>query len=264
MQFLLWKNFPKIWRFCKILNFLLKSLYILKFFEFRHTEIAVFFATLFYVYGLNLVFVSCKSNALRCFIWNNFFTKTSEHDLSLTSITFDLGWPRIQFFQRMRIIDARRGTENFKALFPTEFGLLTKTHQGALWPPSSGCGLNHWDEACLLWTVMAVLMMMSSVLSASVVPFPPSSRSQQLKHCQPILRTTLTTWTIFMQLLTLFTGLCWLWTYIKPADQTAWALEFCLSVPMISPFRLRRSVLYRSDRESFPRTGNALTSYRHV
>ena len=65
-----------------------------------------------------------------------FLTKTAEHDLSLTSITFDLGWPRvIFFFQRMRRIDARRGTENFKALFPTEFELLTKNHQGAQRPP---------------------------------------------------------------------------------------------------------------------------------
>ena len=30
----------------------------------------------------------------------------------------------------MRRIDARRGTESFKALFPTEFELLTKNHQG--------------------------------------------------------------------------------------------------------------------------------------
>ena len=44
----------------------------------------------------------------------------------------------------MRRIDARRGTQNFKALFPTEFELLTKNHQGALWPPPpppSGRGL---------------------------------------------------------------------------------------------------------------------------
>ena len=64
-----------------------------------------------------------------------FLTKTAEHDLSLTSITFDLGWPRVRCFQRMRRIDARRGTENFKALFQTEFELLTKTHQGALLAP---------------------------------------------------------------------------------------------------------------------------------
>ena len=28
-----------------------------------------------------------------------FLTKTAEHDLSLTSITFDLGWPRAKFFR---------------------------------------------------------------------------------------------------------------------------------------------------------------------
>ena len=62
-------------------------------------------------------------------------TKTAEHDLSLTSITFDLGWTRIKLFQRMRRIDARRGAEIFKALFLTKFELLTKKHQGALAPP---------------------------------------------------------------------------------------------------------------------------------
>ena len=42
----------------------------------------------------------------------------------------------------MRRIDARRGTENFKALFPTEFELLAKNQQGGpLGPPSSGRGL---------------------------------------------------------------------------------------------------------------------------
>ena len=42
----------------------------------------------------------------------------------------------------MRRIDARRGTENFKALFPTEFELLAKNQQGSpLGPPSSGRGL---------------------------------------------------------------------------------------------------------------------------
>ena len=38
-------------------------------------------------------------------------------------------------FQRMRRIDARRGTENFKALFSTEFELLTKNHQGGPFGP---------------------------------------------------------------------------------------------------------------------------------
>ena len=65
-----------------------------------------------------------------------FLTKTAEHDLSLTSITFDLEWPRANFFQRMRRIDARRGTENIKALFPTKFELLAKNQQeGPLGPP---------------------------------------------------------------------------------------------------------------------------------
>ena len=42
----------------------------------------------------------------------------------------------------MRRIDARKGTANFKALFPTEFELLTKNHQGGpLPPPPSGSGL---------------------------------------------------------------------------------------------------------------------------
>ena len=55
-------------------------------------------------------------------------------------------WPWVtsgKIFQRMRRIDARRGTENFKALFPTEFELLAKNQRGALWapPPSSVRGL---------------------------------------------------------------------------------------------------------------------------
>ena len=41
----------------------------------------------------------------------------------------------------MRRIDARSGTENFKALFPTEFELLTKNPLGL----SSGRGLNDLD-----------------------------------------------------------------------------------------------------------------------
>ena len=97
---------------------------------------------LFYVCDPNLVFVSCKSTALRRFTWNNFFlTKTAEHDLSLTSVDFDLAWPRVKSFQRMRTIDARRGTENFKALFKTEFELLTKNHNGGPLAPPSGSGL---------------------------------------------------------------------------------------------------------------------------
>ena len=85
--------------FLKILNFYLKVSRFKKN-EFQNSEIAVFFAILFDVCGQNLVFVSCKSTALQRFTWNNFFfTKTAEHDLSLTSITFDLGWPWVRFFR---------------------------------------------------------------------------------------------------------------------------------------------------------------------
>ena len=73
----------------------------------------------------------------------------AEHDLSLTSITFDLWWPRVRFFQRMRRIDARRGTEKFKALFPTEFELLTKNHQGGpKGPPPIRSRVNLYFVCC--------------------------------------------------------------------------------------------------------------------
>ena len=42
----------------------------------------------------------------------------------------------------MRRIDVRKGTENFKTLFPTEFELLTKNQQGGPFAPPSGRGLN--------------------------------------------------------------------------------------------------------------------------
>ena len=116
----------------------------MKFFNFKIFEIAVFFAMLFYVCGQNLVFVSCKSTALQRFTRNNFFYKNGRTWPQLELYNF---WPWVTsgkiFFQRMRRIDARRGIENFKALFPTEFELLTKNHQGGgpLAPPPSGRGL---------------------------------------------------------------------------------------------------------------------------
>ena len=64
-----------------------------------------------------------------------FLTKTAEHDLSLTSITFDLGWPRVKYFQRMRRIDGRRGTENFKAFSQPNLSYWRKTTR-AFGPPS--------------------------------------------------------------------------------------------------------------------------------
>ena len=45
----------------------------------------------------------------------------------------------------MRRIDARRGTENFKALFPTEFELLTKNHQGGPKGPPIRSRVNEFD-----------------------------------------------------------------------------------------------------------------------
>ena len=58
-------------------------------------------------------------------------------------------WPWVtsgKFFQMMRRIDARRGTENFKALFPAEFepnlSYWRKTTRGPFAPPPpSGRGL---------------------------------------------------------------------------------------------------------------------------
>ena len=50
----------------------------------------------------------------------------------------------------MRRIDARRGTENFKALFLTEFELLAKNQQGCPLapPPPSGRGLR-CEKKCI-------------------------------------------------------------------------------------------------------------------
>ena len=47
---------------------------------------------LFYVCGQNFVSVACKSTAVQHFTRIDLFgQKTGEHDLSLTSITFDPG-----------------------------------------------------------------------------------------------------------------------------------------------------------------------------
>ena len=61
------KKSPKFRDFLKILNFYLKVSRFLKKIEFQNSEIAVFFAMLFYVCGPNFVFVSCKSTAPRRF-----------------------------------------------------------------------------------------------------------------------------------------------------------------------------------------------------
>ena len=81
-------------------------------------------------------------------------------------------WPWVnsgKIFKRMRRIDARRSTENFKALFPTEFELLAKNQQGGPLPPppSSGRGLKpHWripPDSVGLCTDATVLQTRNSV-----------------------------------------------------------------------------------------------------
>ena len=112
----------------------------MKIFEFRNSKKAVFFAMIFYVCGPNLKFVSCKSTALWRFTWNNFFYKNGPRWPQFYLYNF---WPWVtsgKRLQRMRRIDARRGTKNFKPLFLTEFELLSKNHQGCHCPPS-GRGL---------------------------------------------------------------------------------------------------------------------------
>ena len=135
MQFRLLKNFPKLGEFLKILNFCSKVSRFYKLLNFKILRQQ--FSLLCFSMSVVQIWCSYLVNRLLYGVLpeTTFFTKTVENDLSLTSITFDFGWPRINFFQRMRRINARRGAENFKALFPTEFELLTKTHQGALCPP---------------------------------------------------------------------------------------------------------------------------------
>ena len=96
----------------------------------------------FYVCGPNLVFLSCKSTALRRFTWNNF----DKNDRTWPQFDLYNFWPLVTSgtFFSIRRIDAWRGTENFKVLFTAEFELLTKNHQGRtlnLPPPPSGRGL---------------------------------------------------------------------------------------------------------------------------
>ena len=86
-------------------------------------------------FGQNFVSVSGNSTALRGFTWNNFFLqKTAKHDLSLASITFDPGRPRIKKNQRIGRIEAWRGTEFLNVLLLTEYELSTKNHTRAIFP----------------------------------------------------------------------------------------------------------------------------------
>ena len=58
-----------------------------------------------------------------------------EYDLRLTSITRDLVWASTQFFQGMRKVIVRRGTENGAAKFAAVFGISTKNQGGGIWAP---------------------------------------------------------------------------------------------------------------------------------
>ena len=73
--------------FLKILNFLFKSLDFENF-EFQNSEIAVFFAMfvvqIWCLYLVNRLLYGVLPET-------TFLTKTAEYDLSLTSITFNLG-----------------------------------------------------------------------------------------------------------------------------------------------------------------------------
>ena len=110
----------KVFRFSRFLNFKILR------YQFSSLCFSMFLVQIWCLYLVNRLLYGVLSET-------TFLTKTAEHDLSLTSITFDHGWHRVKNFKRMRRIDARRGTENFQALFPTEFESLTKKHQGGLW-----------------------------------------------------------------------------------------------------------------------------------
>ena len=70
-----------------------------------------------------------------------FLTKTAEHDLNLTSITFDLGWPRVNFFQRMRRMMSGEVLKISKRYSEPNLSYWRKSTRGALWLPPSGGGL---------------------------------------------------------------------------------------------------------------------------
>ena len=126
------KNLEIFWKF-SIFYLKVSSFENLKNSKFRYSSFLCYACLcLRSKFGVCILKIDCST---AFYLKQLFFTKSTEHDLSLTSLTFDLGWPRVKIFHRMRRIDARRGTENFKALFPTKFKLLTKNHQGALCPP---------------------------------------------------------------------------------------------------------------------------------
>ena len=56
------------------------------------------------------------------------WSKSTEHDVTLTSFMTDSKWPQADFFNMCRIV-AGRGTANFKAKFPVLQELFAKNHR---------------------------------------------------------------------------------------------------------------------------------------
>ena len=113
----------------------------MKLFEFQNSEIAVFFAMLFYVCDPNVVFVSCTSTALRRFTWNNFFDKNGR-----TWPQFDLYnfWPWVtsgKFFRGCVELMRWEVLKISKLYSQPNLSYWRKTTRGAFGPPPSGRGL---------------------------------------------------------------------------------------------------------------------------
>ena len=72
----------------------------------------------------------------------------------------------------MHRIDARRGTENFEAIFPTEFELLTKNHQGGPKGPPSGRGLKQLALTKFLFLSGKLSDLVFSLISATFYHIP--------------------------------------------------------------------------------------------
>ena len=63
------------------------------------------------------------------------WSKSANHDVTLTSLTADLFWPGSYFFYTRCGIVARRGMASFKAKFPVLQELFAKNHRGGPLPP---------------------------------------------------------------------------------------------------------------------------------
>ena len=71
------------------------------------------------------------------------WSKSAEHDVTLTTLTTDSKWhPSWVFFSMCRIV-AGSGTANFKTKFPVLHELFAKNHRGSLDP--SGARVNGYE-----------------------------------------------------------------------------------------------------------------------